>query len=160
VNFEDVSSDSEIQERLAAAYDDVDDIDLWIGGLAEDPLPGSHVGGLFYTLIKRQSEALRDGDRFWYELTLSEEEILEIEQTRLSDIIRRNTDIGNEIRDNVFHVELKSNEGNTSSTSGGCSLSSARTKTSLPLYFLIPLFFLFKKAWKKWRHYKSKIEAD
>ncbi len=29
------------QARLAAAYGSVDDVDLWVGGLAEDPLPGS-----------------------------------------------------------------------------------------------------------------------
>jgi peroxidase len=160
MSFEDVSSDSNIQDRLAAVYDNVDDIDLWIGGLSEDHLQGSHVGELFYILIKRQFEALRDGDRFWYELTLSDKELLEIEQTELSDIIRRNTDIDNEIQDNVFHADLQADESNASSTSGGCSLSAARTKASLPLYCLIPLLFLFKKAWKKRKHYKLKIESD
>jgi peroxidase len=160
MSFEDVSSDPKIQERLADVYDSVDDIDLYIGGLSEDHFPGSHVGELFYTLIKRQFESLRDGDRFWYELTLSERELLEIEQTKLSDIIRRNTDIGNEIQDNVFHVDLQADQDNTSGASGGCSLSSARTKSSLLLYFLIPLFLFSKKAWKKWGHSKLKKVAD
>ncbi|MEM7008154.1 MAG: peroxidase family protein [Thermodesulfobacteriota bacterium] len=103
--FEDVSSDPEIQERLASVYDSVDDIDLWVGGLAEDPLPGSHLGELFSTIIIGQFEALRDGDRYWYEEDLSRDEIREVERTKLSDIIRRNTDIDREIPDNVFRVK-------------------------------------------------------
>ncbi|MDA2921123.1 peroxidase family protein [Desulfobacterota bacterium AH_259_B03_O07] len=103
-SFVDISLDPDIQERLASVYDSVDDIDLWVGGLSEDPLPNSHVGELFHTIIKKQFEALRDGDRFWYELTLSRRELREVENTKLSDIIRRNTDIGEEILDDVFHV--------------------------------------------------------
>jgi len=103
-DFEDVSSDPEIQDRLSSIYESVDDIDLWVGGLSEDSLDGSHVGELFYTIIRGQFEALRDGDRYWYEETLSDDEIRRVERTKLSDIIRRNTDIGSEIPDDVFHV--------------------------------------------------------
>ena len=103
-SFSDVSSDPEIQARLAATYPDPDSIDLWIGGLAEDPWHDAQVGELFFTILKEQFEVLRDGDRFWHELTLSDTELLEVRQTRLSDIIRRNTDIDDEIRDDVFHA--------------------------------------------------------
>jgi hypothetical protein len=103
-SFADVSSDPEIQARLSAVYPDPDSIDLWIGGLAEDPWQDAQVGELFFTILKEQFEALRDGDRFWYELTLSGAELLEVQGTRLSDIIRRNTDIDDEIRDDVFHA--------------------------------------------------------
>lgn len=103
-DFSDVSSDPEIQNRLSSVYDSVDDVDLWVGGLSEDPISGSHLGELFSTILKRQFEALRNGDRFWYEETLSRDEIRSVERTKLSDIIRRNTDIGDEIQDDVFHV--------------------------------------------------------
>jgi len=56
-------------------------------------------------VIRNQFLALRDGDRFWHELTLNPEERSEVEGTRLSDIIRRNTEIGNEIGDEVFRVQ-------------------------------------------------------
>jgi hypothetical protein len=75
-----------------------------VGGLAEDPMRNGHLGELFYTVVKLQFQALRDGDRFWYEETLSNDEIRRVERTKLSDIIRRNTDIGSEIQDDVFHV--------------------------------------------------------
>ena len=86
------------------SVNDVDEIDVWVGGLAEDPWHKAQVGPLFATILKRQFEALRDGDRFWYERSLSRKELRRIEATRLSDVIRRNTDIGDEISDDVFRV--------------------------------------------------------
>ncbi|NJN46896.1 MAG: hypothetical protein HC808_10925 [Candidatus Competibacteraceae bacterium] len=103
-SFAEISGDPEVQTRLATAYATVDDIDAWVGGLAEDPMPGAMVGELVYTVLKQQFEALRDGDRFWYERTLTREERDDVENTRLADIIRRNTEIGREISDDVFHV--------------------------------------------------------
>lgn len=103
-DFSDVSSDVGVQNRLASVYESIDDIDLWVGGLSEDPLPGSHLGELFATIIKGQFQALRDGDRYWYKETLSDNEIRRVERTKLSDIIRRNTEIGDEIQDDVFRV--------------------------------------------------------
>ncbi|MEE9300982.1 MAG: peroxidase family protein, partial [Alphaproteobacteria bacterium] len=88
----------------------IEAIDLWVGGLAEDPLAGALVGELFFRIMKEQFEALRDGDRFWYARILRRRESRELEGTRLSNIIRRNTEIGDEIPDDVFHVP-SSNDG-------------------------------------------------
>ena len=96
-----------IRERLADVYNHVDDIDVWVGGLAEDRLPNAMVGELIFTVLKEQFEALRDGDRFWYRLIFDQETIDTLENTRLADIIRRNTGIGREIPDNVFRVRFK-----------------------------------------------------
>lgn len=106
-DFDEISSDPEVQQRLFDAYGDVDDIDLWVGGLAEDPLKKSHLGETFSTIIKLQFEVLRDGDRFWYERHLPKNLVKYVESTTLADIIRRNTDIGNEIQKNVFVVKTK-----------------------------------------------------
>ncbi|MEM9531764.1 MAG: peroxidase family protein [Pseudomonadota bacterium] len=59
---------------------------------------------MIYTVLLDQFVALRDGDRFWYENVLSGRALAEIRRTRLADIIRRNTQIGDEISDNVFQV--------------------------------------------------------
>jgi hypothetical protein len=103
-SFDMISSDPTTQSLLAAAYGDTRDIDLWVGGLAEDPVNGGHLGTLFFQIIKMQFEALRDGDRYWYQWSLPAEEISEIENTTLADVIRRNTTIGAELSDNVFNV--------------------------------------------------------
>jgi hypothetical protein len=57
-----------------------------------------------FAVMKRQFEWLRDGDRYWYTKTLSDDRRREVERTTLADIIRRNTEIGDELDDDVFHV--------------------------------------------------------
>jgi len=104
-SFQDISSDPDIQMRLEDAYGNVDNIELWPGGLSEDQVPGSHLGELFHLIVKIQFESLRDGDRFWFEGELSGAELQEVQATRLSDIIRRNTGIGFELQDDVFQVQ-------------------------------------------------------
>ncbi|MCC2606380.1 peroxidase family protein [Planctobacterium marinum] len=101
-DFSEISSDVLVQTALAAAYETVDDIDMWVGGLAEDHYEDAMVGELFFYILQRQFVALRDGDRFWYQNSLSEDQIKRVEDTRLSDIIRRNTAIGSELQRNVF----------------------------------------------------------
>jgi hypothetical protein len=107
-NFAEVSTDPEVQARLASVYIGVDDIDFWIGGLAENHIRGSMMGELFFTVLKKQFEALRDGDRFWYQRSMKPGKVHSINRTRLADIIRRNTTIKREIPRDVFHTGTKS----------------------------------------------------
>ena len=102
--FSDITSDTETVANLADVYTSVDDIDLWIGGLAEDPVSGSQLGPLFQEILIRQFTALRDGDRFWYQNYLTDDELEQVRGTTLADVIRNNTDIGAELQDNVFFV--------------------------------------------------------
>jgi len=103
-SFQDVTSDEGVQIRLASVYADTDDIDLWVGGLAEDHMAGALVGELFFYILKDQFETLRDGDRFWYQHSLTRAELRRVRDVRLAHIIRRNTSIAQEISDDVFHV--------------------------------------------------------
>ena len=105
ISFADVNPDLDVQNRLASIYDTVDDIDLWVGGLSEPAVNGGHVGELFSEIISIQFQVLRDGDRFWWQRNLKGKERRELRRTTLADIIRRNTDINDEIPDNVFFVE-------------------------------------------------------
>lgn len=101
-SFADITSDATVQANLALVYASVDDVDMWIGGLAEDPAGASQLGELFTTILVIQFTRLRDGDRFWFEQDLSTAELALIDGTTLADVIRNNTGIGNEIPDNVF----------------------------------------------------------
>lgn len=107
-DFDEISSDPAIQDALYRAYGSVDDIDLWVGGLCEDPLAdeGSQLGPLFRKIVGDQFRALRDHDRFWYERDLTRAELAMVKHVRLSDIIIANTKVRyREIPRNVFYVK-------------------------------------------------------
>ena len=103
-SFADITSKPELQAKLNEAYGSVNSIDLWVGGLAEDHHEDAMVGELFFTILRQQFTALRDGDRFWYSNYLTREEQDRVRNTTLSRIIRRNTDIGSELQRNVFAI--------------------------------------------------------
>jgi len=100
--FGQITSDNDLAEALFDTYGDVNEIDLWVGGLAEDNVSGSQLGELFQAIMVRQFTALRDGDRFWWEEDLTSSERDRVRDTTLAEIIRDNTEIGSEIQDNVF----------------------------------------------------------
>jgi len=104
-NFSDITSDTTLQVTLQSLYGNVNDIDPWVGALAEDHLPGSNVGELIATVLSEQFTRLLVGDRFWYENDpdFTQAEINELRATQLSDIIRRNTSITN-LQNNVFVI--------------------------------------------------------
>jgi len=104
--FADVSSDPEVQARLAGVYGSVDDVDLWIGVISEDHHPGAVVGELAFRILRDQFMRLRDGDRFWYQAALPRALAQHVEQQTLATIIRRNTGIGGEVRPDVFRVPV------------------------------------------------------
>ncbi|HEY2568918.1 MAG TPA: peroxidase family protein [Candidatus Udaeobacter sp.] len=103
-DFSQITSDPDLQAKLFQLYGNVDSIDLWIGGLAEDHVSGASVGPTFRKIIANQFERVRDGDRFWYQRVFNGAQLQALQQTRLSDIIRRNTVI-TKIQDNVFFFD-------------------------------------------------------
>ncbi|XP_071460005.1 lactoperoxidase isoform X2 [Marmota flaviventris] len=58
-------------ERLARSlldlYKTPDNIDIWIGAIAEPLVEGGRVGPLLACLLGQQFQRIRDGDRFWWE---------------------------------------------------------------------------------------------
>lgn len=88
-------------EKLAQVYAKPADVDLWVAGLAEKPVGDSLFGQTFTKIMADQFTRLRDGDRFWYENQFSGKELQAIKNTKLSDIIARNTDFDN-VQENAF----------------------------------------------------------
>ncbi len=107
VTFADLTQDTESQERLQSMYGNLEHVDVWVGGLAEDHRPGAMVGELFFTILVDQFERLRDGDRFFYRNIFRHHQIRNLEKTTLAKIIRRNTRIGRELQKNVFLLSEK-----------------------------------------------------
>ncbi len=104
-SFRGITSDPETRDALAEAYEgDINNVDPWLGGIAEDHLPGSSLGELIQTVLVDQFQRSREGDRFYFENIFSGDELDEILDTRLSDIIRRNSPVVEDIQDEVFRA--------------------------------------------------------
>uniref|UniRef100_A0A8C8SDE3 Lactoperoxidase n=1 Tax=Pelusios castaneus TaxID=367368 RepID=A0A8C8SDE3_9SAUR len=62
-----VLSNQELARKFIDLYGTPDNIDIWIGALAEPFVPNGRVGPLLACIIGLQFRKLRDGDRFWWE---------------------------------------------------------------------------------------------
>ena len=107
-DFSEISSAAVVQQALADQYGSVDNIDAWVGGLAEDHLPGAGVGELIAASLIDQFTRLRDGDRFFYlnDADLSHPDVLaviDLENVTLAKIIGLNTAMTG-MPENVFFI--------------------------------------------------------
>ncbi|VDN99865.1 unnamed protein product [Rodentolepis nana] len=69
-SFDDLAErirDPAIREELRAVYGHPGNIDLFVGGILEDVMPGARMGPTFACIIADQFKRLRAGDRLWYE---------------------------------------------------------------------------------------------
>lgn len=103
-SFDQITTDMTVRSGLETLYGSVDNIDAWVGALSEEHQPGAAVGPLIAAGLTEQFKRTRDGDRFWFtndpELSGDLDWLL---STRLSDIIRQNTDITS-LQKNVFFM--------------------------------------------------------
>lgn len=106
-NFEELSNEiteSDIRSHLQALYSHPDNIDLFVGGISETPLPGSKVGPTFQCLIVDQFKRTRAGDRFWYENpgVFTADQLTQLKQVTLARVICDNGDNIDRIQKDVF----------------------------------------------------------
>jgi hypothetical protein len=115
--FSQITSDPQLQQALQTIYaGNINNIDPWIGGLAEDHLPGSSLGPLNSAVMENQFIRTRDGDRLFYRANaaglftngvLNPEiaAIIDLNDLRLSDIIEANSGVSG-LPNNVFLTSL------------------------------------------------------
>lgn len=103
--FLDITKNQDEATMLQAVYGSVDNIDPWVGLLAEYHMPNALFGETIMMIMMRQFQILRDGDRFYFENdpVLSASDIDAVKNTSFRDIIMRNTDI-KIMQDNVFEA--------------------------------------------------------
>jgi hypothetical protein len=95
---------SSLAARLKAIYGRVDNVDAFVGMVSEKHLPRTELGPLQLAIWKKQFQALRDGDRFFY---LNDPALNTIRQTygityrhTLAELIK--LDAGVTVEPNVF----------------------------------------------------------
>ncbi len=92
-SFAQVTSDPVLQKNLQTVYGSVDQLDLFMGGLAENHVAGAIVGPTFQIILAKQFQALRTGDRFfWQNEDFDSQTAQAIANTTLAQIIKRDTD--------------------------------------------------------------------
>ncbi|KAK3108739.1 hypothetical protein FSP39_014520 [Pinctada imbricata] len=107
-NFAEMSDIPErTRDRIARAYQNVEDVDLYVGGISELPLGnGVYLGATFSCLLGEQFQALKVGDRFWYERDgpegFSSEQLDQIRKVKLSKILCNNFGM-DDVQPDVFH---------------------------------------------------------
>ncbi|XP_060535889.1 peroxidasin isoform X2 [Cylas formicarius] len=96
--------DSEVRRKLEELYGHPANVDVWVGGVLEDPVEGGRVGPLFRCLLLEQFRRLRDADRFWYEnpSVFKPEQLAQIRQYSLARVLCDNGDNITTVTPDVF----------------------------------------------------------
>jgi Ca2+-binding RTX toxin-like protein len=100
----------------------VDDIDLWVGGLAEiTNLFGGLLGSTFNYVFQTQLESLQDGDRLYYLARTPGMNLrTQLEGNSFAELIQRNTDGTNTLKADAFATaDCKFQLANLAGTAAG-----------------------------------------
>ncbi|XP_060917914.1 eosinophil peroxidase [Labrus mixtus] len=105
-----VLNNTDLARRLLELYGTPENIDIWLGGVAEPFVAGGRVGPLFACLIAEQFKKIRQGDRLWYENpgVFTQRQKAALSRASLSKIICDNTGITT-IPTDPFKVESRRN---------------------------------------------------
>ncbi|XP_064604306.1 peroxidasin-like isoform X2 [Liolophura sinensis] len=98
--------DWNVRSKLRSLYGHPDNVDLFVGLMSENPLPGSKLGPTLMCMLVDQFKKLRSGDRFWYENpgVFSPAQLVQIKHSSLSSVICQSSDSIEEIQSDVFHM--------------------------------------------------------
>ncbi|XP_056233036.1 eosinophil peroxidase-like [Seriola aureovittata] len=98
-----VMNNTDLAKNLLDLYGTPDNIDVWLGGVAEPFVRGGRVGPLFACLIATQFQKIRQGDRLWWENegVFTEAQRESLRETSLARIMCDNTGI-TEVPDRPF----------------------------------------------------------
>ncbi|XP_040914825.1 eosinophil peroxidase [Toxotes jaculatrix] len=124
-----VLNNSDLARKLLQLYGTADNIDIWLGGVAEPFVTGGRVGPLFACLIATQFQRIRQGDRLWYEKpgVFTPRQRAALSSISLSKIICDNSGITSVYRD-AFSVPSNSNQLVLCRTLRGLDLSAWRER--------------------------------
>jgi peroxidase len=91
-SFAQLTSDPVVQAEYENAFGNIDNVDLFMGGLAERHAAGAVVGPTFQAIIADQFRRLRSGDRYFFmNEGFDQQTLTMIENTTLATLMARNT---------------------------------------------------------------------
>ena len=105
-SFFTLTQDQEIADEMTAIYGSIDNLDPWVGMVSERHVSSDALlGEVMMTILENQFQALRDGDRYYYQIDneLTSEQKEEIDNITMREIIMRNTSI-DLMQDEVFRA--------------------------------------------------------
>ena len=96
----------------------LDDVDLWLGGLAEKIQPfGGLLGNTFNFVFEAQMEKLQDGDRLYYlSRTAGLNMLVQLEGNSFAELIQRNSNMTNLPADSFSRPDFKFDLANQNAT--------------------------------------------
>lgn len=102
-----VLKNQDLARKFLHLYGTPDNIDIWIGAIAEPLLPRARVGPLLACLFERQFSRARTGDRFWWQKrgVFTRRQRQALRKISLSRIVCDNTGITSVSR-NIFRANI------------------------------------------------------
>ncbi|XP_021033325.1 eosinophil peroxidase [Mus caroli] len=102
-----VLKNQDLARKFLRLYKTPDNIDIWVGAIAEPLLPGARVGPLLACLFENQFRRARDGDRFWWQKwgVFTKRQRKALRRISLSRIVCDNTGITTVSRD-IFRANV------------------------------------------------------
>jgi peroxidase len=101
-SFSQLTGDRVLRQNLQTTYGSIDNVDLFIGGLAEAHVNNGRLGETFQAIIGSQFQNLRAGDRYyWQNEPFDFRTAGMIANTTLATLLRRDTDSTN-VPDHAF----------------------------------------------------------
>jgi peroxidase len=99
LSYSEITSNAEVASQLEELYgkEGYNDMDAFVGGLAEDHVEDGTIGELFAHIIADQFYRLRNGDRHWYEnigVNGNEKLMEKIKGVTIAQVIERNSHLG------------------------------------------------------------------
>lgn len=93
--FSDITDNQDLAADLESVYQDLNDIDLWVGLLSEDKERNALLGPTLTAILADQFTRLRDGDFYYYQNDpfIDSRQLNDIRSSTLGRIINRNTSL-------------------------------------------------------------------